>query len=358
MKALDTPAERDFGAALAALTDSNQLPQAALLGQLSGPSRADISLWQAVWPTVSVERRRWLCRSLAANAEADFAVDYEPLLAAVLGDTDPEVREAAIEGLWESESPGLAAQFVQILRDDPARTVRGAAASALAPFAQLAEMDELPGDLSLRVARALLDAATDESEDVNVRRRATEAVGFLDTPEVRALIEANIESTEIALQAGALIAMGRSSDPRWESLILAGLGAEDPLLQFAAAQAAGDLGAREAVAYLLPLAEADDMEIRLMAIWALGEIGGRQARRALESLSDAADSDETLVAVEDALAMLDLNDGELDFTGLDVTEAAARMRLVTDEAWDDLEGSWEGEDWTLPPSDGDLADAP
>lgn len=350
MTSLGPLEERDFGGTLASLADVSQPPQVALLSQLSGPSRADVALWRRMWPTVAVERRRWLCRSLAANAEADFAVDYEPLLLAALDDEDAEVREAAIEGLWESERPALAARLVEILRTDRAENVRSAAASALAPFAQLAEMDELPAELTPRLVRALVDAATDESEEVDVRRRATEAVGFLDTPEVRALVEAHGESEERDLQAGALIAMGRNGSSRWESFILAGLDADDPILQFAAAQAAGDCGTREAVASLLPLAEGEDLEICLVAIWALGEIGGRQARRALEGLAAATDEEDVLAAIEDALAMADLDDGELRFTGLDLSAATPGMRLLPDEDGDDYARGRDDAPWSEPGS--------
>lgn len=300
------PPERDFAGALGQLADPSRPPHVALLAELSGPRRADVALWRSTWPTIDVARRRWLCEHMAAAAEADFALHYDPLFVAALDDTDAMVRTAAVEALWENEDPHLAERFRQLLEADTDAGVRAQAASALAPFVRLAEMEELPEPLGRRLVAALVDAASDPGEDVDVRRRATESVGFVDSPEVRALIEEHVDAPERALVAGALVAMGRAGRKRWEPYVLEYIESPDPLLRFAAAQAAGEMGMRRAVPLLLPLAEGDDVEIQLTAIWALGEIGGRQARRALQGL--VTDDDELQAAIDDALSMVDLMD--------------------------------------------------
>jgi hypothetical protein len=300
------PPERDFAGALGQLADPSRPPHVALLAELSGPTRADVALWRSTWPTIDVARRRWLCEHMAAAAEADFALHYDPLFVVALDDPQAEVRAAAVEALWENEDPHLADRFCELLVSDTDAAVRAQSASALAPFVRLAEMEELPEPLGRRLIAALVDAARDPGEDMDVRRRATESVGFVDSPEVRALIEEHVEAPERALVAGALVAMGRAGRKRWEPYVLEYIEAPDPLLRFAAAQAAGEMGTRRAVPLLLPLAEGDDIEIQLTAIWALGEIGGRQARRALQGL--VTDDDEVQAAIDDALSMVDLMD--------------------------------------------------
>jgi HEAT repeat protein len=353
----ETPPERDFAGALERLARSGGTPEVGLLGQLSDPTRADMAEWRARWPLLDEARRRAVMSGLVEAAEADFALHFDPLYEAALDDRDPTVRSAAIDGLWESEEPRLVDRFVTLMRQDLDAGVRGRAASALAPFAQLAEMEDLPPERSEQLVRALVDTAEDESEDVDVRRRATEAVGFLDTPEVRSLIERHAESDERQLQAGALVAMGRSGRRAWTPLILAGLEAGDPLLRFASAQAAGEMGTRAAVPALVPLADSDDVEIRLAAIWALGEIGGARARRALEALAASADDDTVAEAIDDALAMVSLDDaaGDLmDLMALDPDAIAGREGSAGSGS---LSSDWILSDDEDDEDDGDLDDA-
>jgi HEAT repeat protein len=320
---LTLPPERDFAGALHTLADPAQPTQTALLVELSGPTRADVALWRQAWPGVEVHRRRWLCQNMAAAAEADFALHFDPFFIVALDDPDAQVRATAVEALWENEDPHLAERYELMLATDSDAGVRAQAATALAPYIQRAEMEELSPEVGHRLVTALVDAASDPGEDVDVRRRATEAVGFVDTPDVRALIEEHVDSSERALVAGALVAAGRSGRKRWESYVLEYLEAADPLLRFAATQAAGDMGSKKAVPLLLPLAEGDDIEIQLTAIWALGEIGGRQARRALESLAGAVADEELQAAVDDALAMVDLMD--------DLEPGLPQLRLLRDD---------------------------
>jgi HEAT repeat protein len=334
------PPARDFAAALSRLADEGLEPEPGLLDQLSDPSRAEVATWQAIWPSLSVARRRWLMNEMADLTETDFAVHFNPLFETALADTDAEVRRGALDGLWESEDLRLLERFLALLADDPDAGVRGRAASALAPLVQRAEMEELAAADTRRLERALVDAAGDESEDPDVRRRATEAVGFLDTPGIRVLLETQAESGDRLLQSGALMGMGRNGHRRWESFILDGLESPDPLLLFSAAHAAGDLGLESFVTYLVPLTDSDDVDLQIVAIWALGEIGGPQARSALDALSESAEDDEVQQAVDDALAMMALNaeDEPFELLGYDPSSAGLR-ELGDDGAWldDDLD---------------------
>jgi hypothetical protein len=194
MSEYELPPQRDFAGTLSRLADPTQPLVTAPVGQLSGPSRADVALWRDVWPMIPDERRRWIAQQMSELTDVDFAVHFDPLFEVALDDTDPEVRVAAIEGLWESNEVRLMGRYVDFLAHDADAGVRGRAATALAPYIMMIEMEELAPELGQQALRVLLDAANDESEDIDVRRRATEAVGFVDTPETRALIEAHLEA--------------------------------------------------------------------------------------------------------------------------------------------------------------------
>jgi hypothetical protein len=72
-----------------------------------------------------------------------------------------------------------------------------------------------------------------------------------------------------------------------------------------------------AVEGLIALAEGEDREVQHEAVWALGEIGGRAAGRALERLAARSTDQDLLGAVEDALAMIALDEGAIQFPQLE-----------------------------------------
>jgi HEAT repeat protein len=333
--ALPSPEERDFGAALDALADEGQDPQAHWVAHLSGPTRDELARWQSVWPEISPERRQWIASTMLERAEMSFEVDFRPLFVSLLDDPDEAVRATAVDGLWEAEDVGVMDRYVALLRDDWAEDVRARAAAALGSYVLRAELDEIEPARVRGALRALLDAAADESEAVEVRRRATESAGYADTGAVHRVIEDAADAPERTLRAGALRAMGRSADRRWAPLVLRALEDRDPEIRFEAARAAGELALQDAVAALWGLAEQDEQEIQLEAIWSLGEIGGRDATRALERLAQGCD--EPLVeAVEDALATAALSEGDLDWANFEPL-------LGDDEPWRDP--------WSIPEDD-------
>jgi HEAT repeat protein len=284
---------------------------------LSAPSAHELETWEEHWPAIDDERRRWIAGCLKDTAEASFEVEYKGLFAVLLDDPDPEIRAVAIDGLWEARDAQLAARFTEFLATDPDERVRARAAAALGRYVLAGELDELSPDVSRRAVVVLVDAAADEGEDIEVRRRATESAGFADDPEVRRIIHDGLESGHESLRAGALRAIGNSADESWEPVVIAGL--VDPLrqLRFEAARAAGELVLSGAVEGLIALAEGEDREVQHEAVWALGEIGGRAAGRALERLAARSTDPDLLGAVEDALAMVALDEGAIQFPQLE-----------------------------------------
>ncbi len=310
--------ELSFEAALSQLVEAEAEPDVRLVRMLSAPSHSEFEFWKSIWPEVDLERRRWIADGLLATAEASFEVEYKLLFQSLLDDEDAHIRALAVDGLWEVRDARLARKLIRLLASDADANVRARAAAGLGGYVLLGELDELPQELATKAVMVLIDAATDESEDIEVRRRATESAGYADLPEVKHMILDGIESNSEVLRAGALRAMGNSADEEWGPAIISWLAADRPQLRFEAARAAGELALRDAVPSLVALADGSDREIQHEAIWALGEIGGRQAATALERLAAHVSDPYLLGAVEEALAMVALVEGTLRLPGDDL----------------------------------------
>lgn len=328
------PPAGNFESALKQLADPKRTPDTRLVLLLSGPSSVEVGFWQQTWVALDLDRRRWIAQCLLETAEASFEVDFRSLFVSLLDDGDCQVRAMAIDGLSETEDARLVDRFAALVQHDPFPEVRARAAAGLGQYVLLAELGEIDGENVTRAVTALVTAANDESEDVEVRRRATESAGYADRTDVHALIQDGIDSSEHALRVGAMLAMGRSADSRWGPIVIQGLTDPHPELRLEAARAAGELTLSEAVPALFTIAQEDSRETMLEAVWALGEIGGRAAERALERIAAQLDDDaETATAVDDALAMAALGEGEVDWLALGLDRPKDRIEENSVAEW-------------------------
>ncbi len=279
---------------------------------LSDLDAAGMAEFRAGWAMLNPVERQELAHALVEMAEDHAEYDFRAIFRWLLSDEDAEVRATAIEGLWEDESPGLIGPLLHLLRNDPDFRVREAAATSLGRFVLLAELDKVDAREVAPVIETLLEKARDTREDVDVRRRALESLGYVDEPHVRDLIEAAYYDGDIRMQASAIFAMGRSANPRWRPYVLAELESPDPELRYEAALAAGELEIVEAIPPLRALVEDEDIEIRLAAVEALGHIGGPEAERLLVRLIDTAE-DLVAEAAEAALDELRFMRGDMEF---------------------------------------------
>jgi HEAT repeat protein len=152
----------------------------------------------------------------------------------------------------------------------------------------------------------LLETLRYAGEELEVRRRAVEAIAYSGEVGVREIIEAAYYDEDEKMQASALFAMGRSADPYWWKLLLQELDNPNPELRFEAARACGELEASSAVPQLAQMSLDDaDREVQEAAVWALGRIGGRKARQALEACYESDDEALSQAAAE-ALDEMDL----------------------------------------------------
>jgi HEAT repeat protein len=243
--------------------------------------------------------------------EANLDMDYRSVGIMGLDDSDAGVREAAVDLLFEDMSLQLMDKLIELAQWDDAPEVRAAAASALGRFILAGELGELPERDTTRAQDAAVSLLTNEEEDIDVRRRALEAIANCSHEIVDEAITEAYQSDEHKMRVSSLFAMGRSCDERWNPIVLRELQSNDDEMRFEAARAAGEIGTEDAVPVLVRLAFDNDREIKEVAIWSLGEIGGLDAKRALNKLArEAAEVDDAdlLEAVEDALTNAQLAD--------------------------------------------------
>lgn len=289
-----------FEEQLARLGDlSRPLAHAELKGLSNlGPEMLKV-FWQH-WREFPGERRVAIVQDLDELAEDNVDLDFRPVFRACLSDPDPAVRAAAVAGLWEDESMPTMERLIGLITDE-AGPVRAAAVMALAPFAYRAELGELGDDAANRLQQALLNAAIDPDQPLEVRRRAVESLGyFAGSREAQAEIGRAYAHPEVLMRESAVLAMGRSMRPTWFPYIERELKSPAPGLRYEAARAVGELGeeGRGLLPALLPLVDDEDTEISLAAIWALGQVGGPSAKRLLQRLARSKDDTRSQAANE------------------------------------------------------------
>jgi HEAT repeat protein len=177
----------------------------------------------------------------------------------------------------------------------------------------LGELGTLSEDLCRPVYDALCAIARDKAEVIEVRRRALEAVSYVGSEEVAALLQYAYDHPDEDMRTSAIFGMGRSADSRWISTVMEGLYSVYPEIRYEAARACGELEARQATSKLAVLIQDPDREVQEAALWALGQVGGDEALRLLELCCQS--EDEVLrEAAEAALLEIELIHGsQMDF---------------------------------------------
>ncbi len=282
-----TPVEQT----IAELVDADQSLLNARLADLSDLTPQQLDLLNDTFKHIEAAMRLQILQRLIQLAEDDVCLNFDSIFKHRLDDEDEEIRHAAIEGLWENEETSLIDTFINMMQNDASVKVQAAAASALGRFAMLAEYRKINAGYTPLLAQALLSLFSENGKDIEVRRRALEAVAPLSLPSVNQAITKAYRSGDILLKTSAIFAMGRNCDPDWLPFLTTELVSADALLRYEAATACGELGEEEAVFQLVELTDDSDIEVQLAAILALGKIGGSEARqhleRCLESGSEA-----------------------------------------------------------------------
>ncbi len=303
----------DFAQVLTALENPNEPLGAVAFYGLSGLDSERLGLLAERWPRLPVDRRRSLLQALNEISETDFEMDFRDVNYLALKDPDSEVRQYAVEGLWEDESLLLMHKLVQIAQHDTSPNVRAAAIIELGRFILLGEYGDIPDEQASMVQNLLLDIYNSD-EDNELRRRAVEAIANCGHEAVHGMIEELYNHEDQLMRQSAIFAMGRTCDAEWAPEILREMQSEQSEIQYEAIRAAGHLELAEAVLPITRLIdETEDAEVLDIAIWALGEIGGERARKILSDLvarAEAQDDDELYEAAREALDMASLPGGD------------------------------------------------
>ncbi len=266
---------------IAGLADEDKPLLNRELAELSDIKAEDLNFFDLTWKQLNPKRQLELISRLIDMAENSTELNFDSIFKHRLHDPQEEIRSKAIEGLWENEDSSLIEPLIKILQNDPSLKVRRDSAMALGRFAMLAEHKKIHPDYMPLLCKALMETF-DETEDIEVKRRALEAVSPLSLPRVEQAIIQAYESSDVKLKASAVYAMGRNCSPGWVNYLIKELSSPVAELRYEAAGACGELGEEAAVPFLIQLVDDSDTDVRIAAIQALGKIGGDEARERLE----------------------------------------------------------------------------
>ncbi len=312
------PLNVPFQIVVDALIDNSTPFSARYLHKFSDILPQDLLLLMKDWPKISPKRKHTLLEDLEELAETDTLTNFDDLARPLLKDSDPQVRTRAIRLLWENEDAKLVPIFLKMLNEDEDNQVRAAAANALGLFVYLGELEKIPAELHHKIEDDLLRAAT-SAEEILVRRRALESLGYSGREEIIPLIEAACHEKNPDWVVSALFAMGRSSDERWKKQVLTKLHDPDDDIRSEAIHAAGELELPSARSVLLDLlADEEDLELRRELIWALSKIGGEGVRNRLEELLELEEDDDEADFIEEAMDNLTFSEDMAKFDLFDL----------------------------------------
>ena len=277
------------------------------LADLSLMAPTDVKNFKLAWKTIELKRRRETIARLVELAADSVELNFDAIYKACLVDSDDEVRNAAIDGLWENEDPSLMVSLIDLLNNDPSEKVQASVALALSRFVLMAELGSLSPKYGNVLGHVLLTIAGDNNKSIEVRRRALEAVAPLSTEQVKSAIKDAYESHNEQMTIGAVYAMGRNCGSKWLPFLLKEIKSSDAEMRYEAVSACGELGDEDIVQYLLPVANDPDIDVRLALIQSLGKIGGNEAKQFLKK--NAGDPNEAIrEAIEQALNEISIQD--------------------------------------------------
>ncbi len=284
--------------------------------RLSDMPKMDADAFWEKWPQATPERRATIARHLADLVEDDFVLDYAPLFKRFLDDAHDPVRIAALDGLWDVDDVSLVNPILNLLTTDENVAVRAAAASALAHYVLLSEWGQLPGHISPKIVKVLLELYEQEGTAVPIKRAALEAMAAANHPRIEELIVEAYHNSNAEMRLSAVFAMGNSADTRWTATVLEELNSEDIEMRGEAARAAGIIGSSDAVYPLAQLVEEDDLDVAMVAVTSLGQIGSDEARSILQDMADNPDFEELAEPIAEAIEEIALLSGDIDFLSL------------------------------------------
>ena len=264
------------------MADENKQPVNKQLVELTDIKSDDLVFFNQIWSGLGLTRKLQLINRLIELAEDLAELNFDAIFKHRLRDPEEEIRCKAIEGLWETEDSSLIEPLIKLMQSDPSPKVRSDSALALGRFAMLAEHKKINPEYMPILCKTLLEAYN-ENDDIDIKRRALEAVSPLSLPRVEEAISEAYYNDNVKLKASALYAMGRNCSLDWINHLIRELSSPIAELRYEAAGACGELGKEIAVPYLIEVADDDDIDVRIAAIIALGKIGDDEAQEYLKA---------------------------------------------------------------------------
>ncbi|HAS05133.1 MAG TPA: hypothetical protein DCR71_05225 [Dehalococcoidia bacterium] len=274
------------------------------LVELTDIKSDDLAFFDQMWSGLGLTRKLQLINRLIELAEDLAELNFDAIFKHRLRDSEEEIRCKAIEGLWETEDSSLIEPLIKLMQSDPSPKVRSDSALALGRFAMLAEHKKINPEYMPILCKTLLETYN-ESDDIDIKRRALEAVSPLSLPRVEEAISEAYYCDNVKLKASALYAMGRNCSLDWINHLIRELSSPIAELRYEAAGACGELGEEIAVPYLIEVADDDDIDVRIAAIVALGKIGDEEAQEYLKACLDD-ESEAIREAAQQALDDIDV----------------------------------------------------
>ncbi len=271
------------------------------LYRLSDMDTAEAHAFQAQWPTFPEERRRLIARHLAEISAENYLVDFEQAFSLFLADQSAPVRQAALDGLWDSTNVRHVAPILRLLETDEDNDVRARGAHTLGNYTFQSLCGLMPDHVAGMILPALLRVLESPETAAIVRRSALESASYADDKRIDTFILDAYNHGDYHMQISALNAMGINGALRWLPTILDELESPYEEMRLAAIRAAGHIGDVQAINQLVRLIEEDEYEIQAAAVEALAAIGGDVAERILIDMLEDPDMESLYEIIEEAL---------------------------------------------------------
>jgi len=288
-----------------------------MLYQLTDLTPDDMDHFCSGWSGIKQDRRRIIIRHLADISEHNFQVDFSSVFSHCLGDSEPEVRKASLDGLWDTDRLSLIQPIIRVMENDPDDDVKALAAATLGHFVLMGEWQQIPYTNIEPIVEALIAQVENEEVVIPVRRAALESLGAASHPRVASLIEEAYDGGDLDMQISSIYAMGKSADKRWLNVVNDEMLNPFHEMRIEAARASGEIGGSDFVPNLGELAWDEDIEVQLAAVTALGEIGGELAMRMLEELVQDPEAARIQDAAIEALEQASWLESDIDFSLFD-----------------------------------------
>ena len=192
-----------FEKAMDNLRDGDAPFAAETIYSLSDLAGERLETFFAVWSGLPAERRRGLIARLVETAETNFELDFSAIVFPALEDRDEQIRKVAVEGVFEDSPLSVIERLMDIAQNDPFSEIRASAAAALGQFVLRGELGKLPASLNARLQDTMLALHHNLQEDLDVRRRALEAISNCGREGVHEMIRAAYYADDLPMRVSA-----------------------------------------------------------------------------------------------------------------------------------------------------------